>query len=249
MQTTLCQIQNHVMSNTKYLVCILISGVPGLGRENTGRIIYKPESERLSDACKQMQSTRVIFEGVPSFLKRYWEATVNSFDAIKGMFEKMETILSKMKTEPLYASIIFFKAEQEKIKFPAWTQTRESQLRVFFKLSPVLTVSNCPVRFPQEDALTEAEQNLFVKLYEVLKEYETLQDYLKSQLLLANVPVALFNFSEFCLNKLATEDDGPAKEFLQALSDNLKAEAGTAFNFDDDAIKLSSILHPYFKGD
>ena len=228
---------------------VFILDVLGLELVKTGKIILKPESERLSDACKEMQTTRVIFEGVPFFLKRYWEFTVNNFGgSIKQMFGKVETILSKMKTEPLYASIIFFKAQQERIRFPAWTESREDQLRVLFKLRPVLTQANCPSRFPQEEAFTQEEQDLFEQLYEVLREYETLQCYLKNQLVLANVPVALFNFSEFCLNKLAAEEDGLAKDFLQALSDNLKAEAGNAFNFNDDAIKLSSILHPYFKG-
>lgn len=237
----ICQIQN-------YLICILISDVPGLDLTKTGKIIFKPASEYLSDACKQMQTARIIFEGVPVFIKRYWEATVNEFGSIKQMFEKMEAILSKMKTEPLYASMIFFKAEQERIKFPAWSLSREDQLRVFYKLSPILTGSNCHPRFPQEEAFTEEEHGLFMQLYEVLKEYEMLQNFLRRQVLLGNVPVALFNFSEFCLNKLETED-GVAKRFLQALSDNLRAETGEAFNFNDEAIKLSSILHPYFKGD
>lgn len=52
--------------------------------------------------------------------------------------------------------------------------------------------------------------------------------------------------------KSESEEDGvsgeEAKNFLQALVVDLRAEAGRSFDYDNELIQLSYLLHPFFRG-
>lgn len=252
-KTVLVKMQKLAESRLEYLAVMMdnhLEMIPGLDLDSTGKITYNPKSEGLSRACRLIKHSRVVFEGIPTVIQRFWNATVGKFDNIKRMFEKVEKILTRMKTEPLCATKIFKKATDAKLKIPAWSQkSREEQLNVVHKLRSVLTVTNRPPKFPVEDAFTDEEATLFKELYPVMADIDNLLDFLKTQKTLANVPIALYNFTEFCTKMKSEKENDDVKRFLQALVDDLQVEAGAGFNFNNEVIKLSSILHPFFKGD
>ena len=251
-KNVMVHMQRLAQSRLNYLAALMdkrLEELPALNLDKCGIITYTPKSDGLIRACQVLQHSRVMYESIPVIVQRYWNATVGKFDNIKTMFQKVEAILSKMNTEPLCATRIFMKAREEKVEFQAWSQSREEQLMTVCQLRSVLTQTNRPPKFPVDEAFTDEEVVLFNELYAILHDFEELQDFLRVEKTLANVPNALFNFTQFCRQEILTKEHADVKRFLQALVDDLRAEAGRGFDFNNDVIKMSSILHPFFKGD
>lgn len=93
------------------------------------------------------------------------------------------------------------------------------------------------------------EQYFLIRLYQAPAKILVLK---LKRIFYFSVPTSLYNFSEFCSAKCLFEEEGAtaaeAKKFLQALVVNLRADAGPSFDYDNDMIQLSYILHPFFRG-
>lgn len=160
--------------------------VPGIKPKSIGKFVYSPISGALSEGIEKMKMARLNVVSISAILNRYYTETLAQFPEIHETFQKADNLLNKMKTRPFYANQIFLKAEQEKLKIPAWKPARSNQLRVLLKLAPILTKTARPQELPVEDFFTNEELELFERLFEVEKEFQDLMDYLKTEPTLAN---------------------------------------------------------------
>lgn len=175
--------------------------VPGIRLNISGKFVYSPISGTLNNAVEKMKTTRLNFVGIPALLKVYWAETLNKFTDVRDTFQKADNILGKMQNRPFYANWLFLKAKEQNLKVPAWKPARNEQMRVLFKLCPILTQTTQPEQLPAADFFTEEEVDLFKRLFEVEKEFQDLLDYLKKEPTVAN--------GEFINNLLSFKNNLP----------------------------------------